>query len=232
MELDSEALLHMFRSMVKIREFEEAAGRLAEQAKIPGAVHLYVGEEAVAVGVCSELTVDDAITSTHRGHGHCIAKGGDVKAMFAELYGTGDRLLPRQGRLDAHRRPRPGHPGRERHRRRRRADGDGRRLRVEVQGRRHRLRAVLRRRRHERGRLARVDELRGAVRATPDHDRREQPLGRVQPPGSTGADPGAVRARCLLRHARRARRRPGRRRRSARPRARPSTARATAGAPA
>ena len=87
MELDSEALLHMFRSMVKIREFEEAAGRLAEQAKIPGAVHLYVGEEAVAVGVCSELTVDDAITSTHRGHGHCIAKGGDVKAMFAELYG-------------------------------------------------------------------------------------------------------------------------------------------------
>jgi pyruvate dehydrogenase E1 component alpha subunit len=86
-QLDSEALLHMFRTMVKIREFEEAAGRLAEQAKIPGAVHLYVGEEAVAVGVCAELNADDAIASTHRGHGHCIAKGGDVKAMFAELYG-------------------------------------------------------------------------------------------------------------------------------------------------
>ncbi|HLF72553.1 MAG TPA: thiamine pyrophosphate-dependent dehydrogenase E1 component subunit alpha [Dehalococcoidia bacterium] len=85
--LDSETLLHMFRQMVKIREFEEAAGRMAEQAKIPGAVHLYVGEEAVAVGVCNELTVADAIASTHRGHGHCIAKGGDVKLMFAELYG-------------------------------------------------------------------------------------------------------------------------------------------------
>jgi len=86
-QLDSETLLHMFRTMVKIREFEEAAGRLAEQAKIPGAVHLYAGEEAVAVGVCAELTPEDAITSTHRGHGHCIAKGGDVKRMFAELYG-------------------------------------------------------------------------------------------------------------------------------------------------
>ena len=87
LELDSETLLHMFRQMVKIREFEEAAARMAEQAKIPGAVHLYVGEEAVAVGVCTELTADDAIASTHRGHGHCIAKGGDPKLMFAELYG-------------------------------------------------------------------------------------------------------------------------------------------------
>jgi pyruvate dehydrogenase E1 component alpha subunit len=86
-QLDTETLLHMFRQMVKIREFEEAAARMAEQAKIPGAVHLYVGEEAVAVGVCTELTADDAITSTHRGHGHCIAKGGDPKLMFAELYG-------------------------------------------------------------------------------------------------------------------------------------------------
>jgi TPP-dependent pyruvate/acetoin dehydrogenase alpha subunit len=85
--LDSETLLHMFRTMVKIREFEEAAGRLAEQAKIPGAVHLYVGEEAAAVGVCTELNANDAITSTHRGHGHCIAKGGDVRLMFAELFG-------------------------------------------------------------------------------------------------------------------------------------------------
>jgi TPP-dependent pyruvate/acetoin dehydrogenase alpha subunit len=85
--LDSETLLHMFRQMVKIREFEEAAARMAEQAKIPGSVHLYVGEEAVAVGVCTELTPEDAIASTHRGHGHCIAKGGDPKQMFAELYG-------------------------------------------------------------------------------------------------------------------------------------------------
>jgi pyruvate dehydrogenase E1 component alpha subunit len=84
---DTETLLHIFRTMVKIREFEEAAGRLAEQAKIPGAVHLYVGEEAVAAGVCATLTPADSITSTHRGHGHCIAKGGDPRLMFAELFG-------------------------------------------------------------------------------------------------------------------------------------------------
>lgn len=87
LNLDTELLLHMLRTMIKIREFEEAAGRLAEQAKIPGAVHLYVGEEAVAAGVCAELEPRDAIASTHRGHGHCIAKGGDVRRMFAELFG-------------------------------------------------------------------------------------------------------------------------------------------------
>ena len=86
-EPDTEQLLYMFRTMVTIREFEEAAGRLAEQAKIPGAVHLYAGEEAVAVGVCAHLRSTDTIASTHRGHGHCIAKGGDVKQMFAELFG-------------------------------------------------------------------------------------------------------------------------------------------------
>jgi len=85
--IDSELMLYMFRTMVKIREFEETSGKLAQQAKIPGTVHLYSGEEAVAVGVCSNLNPTDAITSTHRGHGHCIAKGGDVKLMFAELYG-------------------------------------------------------------------------------------------------------------------------------------------------
>src|SRR5688572_12557290 len=86
-EVDAEHLLYIFRTMVTIREFEEAAGRLAEQAKIPGAVHLYTGEEAVAVGVCAALETSDYITSTHRGHGHCIAKGGDVRRMFAELLG-------------------------------------------------------------------------------------------------------------------------------------------------
>ena len=85
--VDAELLLYMFRTMVTVREFEEAAGRLAEQAKIPGAVHLYAGEEAVAVGVCANLETADTLTSTHRGHGHCIAKGGDVKRMFAELLG-------------------------------------------------------------------------------------------------------------------------------------------------
>jgi pyruvate dehydrogenase E1 component alpha subunit len=86
-DIDTETLLHIFRTMVKIREFEEASGRLAQQAKIPGTVHLYSGEEAIAAAVCATLEPTDSITSTHRGHGHCIAKGGDLKLMFAELYG-------------------------------------------------------------------------------------------------------------------------------------------------
>ena len=84
---DTEELLYMFRTMVTIREFEEAAGRKAERAEIPGPVHLYSGEEAVAVGVCAALEPGDAIVSTHRGHGHCIAKGADVRQMFAALLG-------------------------------------------------------------------------------------------------------------------------------------------------
>jgi pyruvate dehydrogenase E1 component alpha subunit len=70
-----------------IREFEDRAAELFAAGKIPGFVHLYAGEEAIAVGVCAALADADLITSTHRGHGHCIAKGVDVKAMMAELYG-------------------------------------------------------------------------------------------------------------------------------------------------
>ncbi|HJN50986.1 MAG: thiamine pyrophosphate-dependent dehydrogenase E1 component subunit alpha [Pseudomonadales bacterium] len=84
---DDEQLLSIYRTMVTIREFEEAAGRMAEQAQIPGAVHLYAGQEAIAAGICTQLRQSDTITSNHRGHGHCIAKGGDVRLMFAELLG-------------------------------------------------------------------------------------------------------------------------------------------------
>jgi pyruvate dehydrogenase E1 component alpha subunit len=70
-----------------IREFEDRVSGLFAQGKVPGFVHLYAGEEAIAVGVCSQLNDDDFITSTHRGHGHCIAKDVDVKEMMAELYG-------------------------------------------------------------------------------------------------------------------------------------------------
>ena len=73
--------------MVRIRLFEEAAGKLAEAARLPGFLHLYVGEEAVASGVCANLTNSDQITSTHRGHGHLVAKGGDFNRMMAELMG-------------------------------------------------------------------------------------------------------------------------------------------------
>tara|TARA_Y100001933_G_scaffold127615_1_gene127436 strand:- start:2420 stop:3391 length:972 start_codon:yes stop_codon:yes gene_type:complete len=80
-------LLDLHRRMVRIRLFEETAGRLMEDGKIPGALHLYVGQEAVAAGVMVHLSNDDWITSTHRGHGHLIAKGGAFDRMFAELYG-------------------------------------------------------------------------------------------------------------------------------------------------
>lgn len=85
--LDKARLLRMYEQMQTIRVFEERAGKEFASGKIPGFVHLYAGEEAVAVGVCSHLTDDDFITSHHRGHGHCIAKGVDVNEMVAELLG-------------------------------------------------------------------------------------------------------------------------------------------------
>jgi TPP-dependent pyruvate/acetoin dehydrogenase alpha subunit len=86
MDLPKEQLIRMFERMTCIREFDERAAVLMEQARIPGSVHLYCGEEAVGVGVCEALRPDDYITSTHRGHGHLIAKGGDPKLMYAELF--------------------------------------------------------------------------------------------------------------------------------------------------
>ena len=87
MSIDTEKLLWMYTNMLKIRRFEERVGELFAAGKIPGFVHLYIGEEAVATGVCAHLRKDDYITSTHRGHGHLISKGGDLKLMMAELFG-------------------------------------------------------------------------------------------------------------------------------------------------
>jgi pyruvate dehydrogenase E1 component alpha subunit len=87
MDISRDTLLDLHRRMVRIRTFEEQAGKLQESGKIPGALHLYVGEEAVASGVMAHLSNEDQITSTHRGHGHLVAKGGDFKQMYAELYG-------------------------------------------------------------------------------------------------------------------------------------------------
>ena len=79
--------LEMLRTMQTIRRFEERASDEFHAGDIYGVVHCYIGEEAVAVGVCSALKRDDRIISTHRGHGHCIAKGADLNRMMAELYG-------------------------------------------------------------------------------------------------------------------------------------------------
>jgi pyruvate dehydrogenase E1 component alpha subunit len=82
-----ERWIHFYRQMTKIRLFEEQVNQLYMSAKMPGLAHLYIGQEAVAVGVCEALRRDDYITSTHRGHGHCIAKGASLDRMFAELLG-------------------------------------------------------------------------------------------------------------------------------------------------
>src|ERR671936_1130490 len=85
--MELEQHLHMYGQLAKIRAFEEQVNELYKSAKMPGLAHLYIGEEAVAVGVCEALRRDDVITSTHRGHGHCLAKGASVNRMFAELLG-------------------------------------------------------------------------------------------------------------------------------------------------
>ncbi|HEY1235894.1 MAG TPA: thiamine pyrophosphate-dependent dehydrogenase E1 component subunit alpha [Candidatus Binatia bacterium] len=85
--LSRDQALHFYRQMLKIRLFEEEVNQLYMGAKMPGLAHLYIGQEAVAVGVCEALRRDDFITSTHRGHGHCLAKGASVDRMFAELLG-------------------------------------------------------------------------------------------------------------------------------------------------
>ncbi len=85
--VDREQWVHLYEQMLKIRVFETQANQLYLSAKMPGLTHLYSGEEAIAAGVCEALRIDDYITSTHRGHGHCLAKGARLDLMFAELLG-------------------------------------------------------------------------------------------------------------------------------------------------
>ncbi len=86
-DLTKDELVELYRKMLEIRFFEEKVFELYAQNLVPGTIHLYAGEEAVAVGVCSNLREDDYVTSTHRGHGHCIAKGADLKRTMAEILG-------------------------------------------------------------------------------------------------------------------------------------------------
>jgi len=87
MSLDNEKLLWMYKTMLTIRAFEEKAFDLFKRGLVRGSIHFYIGEEAMAAGTMSAIRPEDAITSTHRGHGHCIAKGGKVNLMLAELLG-------------------------------------------------------------------------------------------------------------------------------------------------
>jgi pyruvate dehydrogenase E1 component alpha subunit len=87
MAISNELMKDMYATMRRIRDFEKAASKQFAEGKVPGFVHLYIGEEAIATAVCECLRDDDFITSTHRGHGHIIAKGGDLNLMMAELFG-------------------------------------------------------------------------------------------------------------------------------------------------
>src|SRR4030043_1464038 len=88
--IEKDALLKMFYLMVKIRRVEERLLDVFAQGKIPGFIHVSIGQEAVPVGVCSALREDDYISNTHRGHGQSLAKGADLKRFMAEIYGRKD----------------------------------------------------------------------------------------------------------------------------------------------
>src|SRR5687767_1314957 len=96
-DLTKDRVLDFYRTMRTIREFEERLHLEFATGEIPGFVHLYAGEEAIAAGVCAHLGPDDYIASTHRGHGHAIAKGCDVKGMMKEIYGKADGLCHGKG---------------------------------------------------------------------------------------------------------------------------------------
>ncbi|KJR49160.1 Acetoin dehydrogenase E1 component alpha-subunit [Desulfosporosinus sp. I2] len=97
MALNKEQMLDLYRQMRTIREFEETVANFFSQGQIPGFVHLYIGEEAVATGVCANLEKQDYIASTHRGHGHAIARGASVNKMMAEIFGKIDGFCKGKG---------------------------------------------------------------------------------------------------------------------------------------
>ena len=107
--------LRTHRQMIAIRLFEDRVNDLYTRALMPGLAHLYIGEEGVAVGICEALRADDYITSTHRGHGHCLADGRGAASDVRGAAGQKGRLLQGQGRLDAHRGSRHREPQGERH---------------------------------------------------------------------------------------------------------------------
>lgn len=96
-EYNKDMVKKFYKDMFTIRRFEETAEKLFLEGEIPGFIHLYIGEEAIATGVCSNLTDTDYIASTHRGHGHTIAKGADVKRAMAELFGKKTGLCKGKG---------------------------------------------------------------------------------------------------------------------------------------
>ena len=144
MKIGKEKLLRLYERMVAIRLFEERVNDLYTRALMPGLAHLYIGEEAIAVGVCEALRSDDYITSTHRGHGHCLAKGATPDLMFAELLGKEAGYCKGKGGSMHIADPATGQPWRQRHRLRQRGHRHGCGLRFEVPEERSRCGLLLR----------------------------------------------------------------------------------------
>ena len=199
----------LLRAMWRIRAFEERVGQLTRADEVHGLVHLSVGQEGVAVGVCGQLRPDDAVYSNHRAHGHAIAKGAPLGRVMAELMGRDGRALPGPWRLDASRGRRARLPRRDRCRRRQRPARARERAREPPLRRRPGGRRLLRRRRRPGRHLRRVGEPRDALGAAGDPRLREQRLRRVH--AALGAH--ERRARCGRRGALRARSRDRRRQR-------------------
>ena len=153
--LDTDRLLALYRQMQTIRRCEEHLARAHQRGLVHGACHTYVGEEAIAAGVCAHLRADDVVFSTHRGHGHALAKGVEPRALAAELLGRATGLLARPRRQHAPLRARGRPDGHQRDRRPVHPPGRRRRLQLQAPRIRPRGRGLLRRRRREQRRLPR-----------------------------------------------------------------------------
>ena len=200
-------LLDMYRMMVRIRTFEEHVFTEWKAGGIPGQVHLYSGQEAVAAGVIAHLCVDDYVVSTHRGHGHVLAKGADTRKMMAESLRAYRRILPGQGWDHAHGRCRAGHPGHQRNRRGESAHSHRGGALVPVLRPWSGVRVLLRRRRLQPGDLPRVPGLGRRLEPARGLRVREQLLCHVHPRERAHQDRAHSRPRGGLRHAGRSRER-------------------------
>ena len=208
--LDAALARGLLTQMQLIRRFEEKAAEMYAMGKIGGFLHLYIGQEAVAVGAMSTLRPDDYACRRTASTATAWPRARIPKRVMAELFGRVDGLSQGQGRLDAPLRQERQLPGRPRHRRRPPAAGGGRGVRHQVPGRRPGRALLLRRRRRARGRVPRVAEPRRALEAAGRLRLREQPLrhGHGHPPGAR-AD-GDLALRRDVRHPRRGRGRHGR----------------------
>ena len=127
-DLNRDDLLSLYRTMVLIRRCEEQLARSHQRGLIHGACHTYVGQEAIAAGVCAQLQKDDVVFSTHRGHGHALAKGLSARRLFAELFGRATGCSQGRGGSMHLFAPDVGHDGHQRNRRSVHSAGRGRRV--------------------------------------------------------------------------------------------------------